>query len=211
MVAPNSPSPRANDSSVPVMMPGSASGSVIDAKTHEARAAQRSRRDLEPPVDGRDRQADRADHERKAHDGGGQRRAGPAERERRSRTTRRARCRSAPRLPNSTRSAKPTTTGGSTSGRCTIASTSVLPGKFEPREAIGDENRERQAADDADGRDARLSARMPSSSEVSPNMRLLAQSRSRTSPRPDAPARSEGSRAAAWPRRTCSPSTRAAG
>ena len=33
-----------------------------------------------------------------------------------------------PRLPSSTSSAKPTTTGGSTSGRCTIASTSVLPG-----------------------------------------------------------------------------------
>ena len=34
IVAPNSPRPRANDNSEPVMIPGSASGSVIDANTH---------------------------------------------------------------------------------------------------------------------------------------------------------------------------------
>ena len=80
MVAPNSPSARAKHSTTPAMMPGKASGKVTVRNTRTV-GAERGGGLLEPAVDRLKRKPDRADHERKAHDAAGQRRAGPAERE----------------------------------------------------------------------------------------------------------------------------------
>ena len=70
-----------------------------------------------------------------------------------------------PCVPKSTSSAKPTTTGGSTSGRCTTASKSVLPGKALAREHEGDGDGEGQARREpperdleAEGEDLQLAA-----------------------------------------------------
>ena len=81
MVAPNSPSARAKHSTMPAMMPGSASGSVTVRNTQAAlapsvAAASSSRRSI-ASIDSRIG----AHHQRKAHDAAGERRAGPAERE----------------------------------------------------------------------------------------------------------------------------------
>ena len=81
MVAPNSPIDRAKLRIAPAITPGSTSGRVTSPKHPERRGAERPGRLLEPPVDGLDRQAHGADHQREPHDGAGQRRPGPAERE----------------------------------------------------------------------------------------------------------------------------------
>ena len=80
MVAPNSPSALAKPSTMPAMMPGSASGSVTVKEHAPRRCAERAGGLLQPAVDGFDRQPDRPHHQRKPHDPAGQRRAGPAER-----------------------------------------------------------------------------------------------------------------------------------
>ena len=64
---------------MPAMMPGRMSGRVMVTKTQSAIGAERAGGRLQPAVDRLDRQADGAHHQRKAHDGAGQRRAGPAE------------------------------------------------------------------------------------------------------------------------------------
>ena len=81
MVAPNSPSALAKHSTMPAMMPGSASGSVTVRNDPEAVGAERRGGVLQPAVDRLERQPDRAHQQRKAHDAAGERRAGPAERE----------------------------------------------------------------------------------------------------------------------------------
>ena len=68
-------------STMPAMMPGSASGSVTVANTPRPVGAERRGGVLQPAVDRLDRQPDRPHHQRKRHDAAGQRRAGPAERE----------------------------------------------------------------------------------------------------------------------------------
>src|SRR5690348_6964577 len=130
IVAPNSPSPRANDSNVPVTMPGSASGSVIEKSTQSrdapsVRAATSSLRSIASidrriarTISGKPMTADAS--------------AAPVHRN--ASTTpnhRSSQLPIGPCLPKSTSSAKPTTTGGSTSGKWTIASTAVLPGNVK--------------------------------------------------------------------------------
>ncbi len=65
MVAPNSPSALAKHSTMPAMMPGSASGSVTVQNT-PGRRAERPAASLEPCVDRLDRQTDRPHQQRKA-------------------------------------------------------------------------------------------------------------------------------------------------
>ena len=82
MVAPNSPSALAKHSTMPAMMPGSASGSVTVSEQPASRlapsvaAASSSRRSI-ASIDSRIG----AHQQRKAHDAAGERGAGPAERE----------------------------------------------------------------------------------------------------------------------------------
>ena len=80
MVAPNSPIALAKHRIMPAMMPGTISGRVTVRNT-QARFPQGSCRLLQFLVDRLDRQADGAHHQREAHDGTGERGAGPAERE----------------------------------------------------------------------------------------------------------------------------------
>ena len=80
MVAPNSPSALAKHSTMPAMMPGSASGSVTVANTQAGVAPSVAAADLEPPVDRFDRQPDGAHQQRKSHHAAGECGAGPAER-----------------------------------------------------------------------------------------------------------------------------------
>ena len=82
MVAPNSPNPRANDRSVPVMIPGTASGKRDRRKDPKGRSAQGPRGNFQPAIDRLDRQPDRAHHQRKAHDGGSERGPRPSKRQR---------------------------------------------------------------------------------------------------------------------------------
>ena len=81
MVAPNSPSALAKHSTMPAMMPGSASGSVTVRKTQNrlapsVAAASSSRRSI-ASIDSRIG----AHQQRKPHHAAGERGAGPAERE----------------------------------------------------------------------------------------------------------------------------------
>ena len=55
------------------------SGRVTVRKTQSGLAPKVPRRRLQAPVDRLDREADRPHHQREAHDGAGERRAGPAE------------------------------------------------------------------------------------------------------------------------------------
>src|SRR5579862_1744031 len=167
IVAPNSPNPRAKDNSIPVTMPGSASGSDTVAKTNSAdppsvRPATSRRRSIDAndrriarTISGKPMIADAS--------------AAPVQRNANTMPNQRSRKPPiGPCVPNSTSSAKPTTTGGSTSGRCTIASNSVFPGN--------DARASRYAMEIANGRLAstlviatrRLSATMPSSLAVGP-------------------------------------------
>ncbi len=75
-----------------------------------------------------------------------------------------------PRLPSRTSSAKPTTTGGSTSGRWTIASKSVLPGNEKRASTYATTIAIGRLASTLTSATRRLSARMPTSSGPSPNI-----------------------------------------
>ena len=89
-------------------------------------------------------------------------------------------------VPNSSRSTKPTTTGGSTSGRCTIASSRIFPGKSLAREHVREHDRERQARHHAEQRD--LEAQQDDLRFVSWSRRRLGSPRvSRSVPTSDAP------------------------
>ena len=79
MVAPNSPIALAKHRIAPAIMPGRQSGRVTVTNTQSGWAPSVPAAALQPRVDGLDRQADGAHHQRKAHDRAGQRRAGPAE------------------------------------------------------------------------------------------------------------------------------------
>ena len=79
MVAPNSPIALAKHRIMPAMMPGRVSGSVTVANTQSGLAPSVAAACFELAVDGLDRQADGAHHQRKAHHRAGQRRARPAE------------------------------------------------------------------------------------------------------------------------------------
>ena len=80
MVAPNSPSARAKHKSTPAITPGKASGKVTVKNTRMIGPKRRGGV-FKPSIDRFEGEPDRANHERKAHDAAGQRRAGPAERE----------------------------------------------------------------------------------------------------------------------------------
>ena len=79
MVAPNSPSALAKASTMPAMMPGSASGNVTVTNDQKRLAPSVDAASSSRAVDGLDRQPDRAHQQREGHHAAGERRAGPAE------------------------------------------------------------------------------------------------------------------------------------
>ena len=81
ITAPNSPSPAANAVTAPASTPGAISGSVMETNRSSGAGAQRARGVLQSAIDVLERDADRAHHQRKGHDRGGQRGAGAGERE----------------------------------------------------------------------------------------------------------------------------------
>ena len=81
IVAPNSPSAFAKPMMRPASTPGSASGSVIVRNTQKGLRAKRRGRFFDVAIHALDAEAHRADDQRKGHDAGRQRGAGPAERE----------------------------------------------------------------------------------------------------------------------------------
>ncbi len=130
MVAPNSPSERANASTVPTIMPGSVRGSVIVINTRQRpapsvraacsslRSTPSSPRRIARTISGNDitAAAMTAPRQLKA-------KLMPNHSYRRSPIN--------PRRPMAMRSRYPTTTGGSTSGKCRRLSSSALPGNLQ--------------------------------------------------------------------------------
>ena len=134
------------------MMPGNASGSVIDAKTHAREPPNVRRRRFEAPVDGLDRQANRTDHQREAHDRRRERGAGPAEREDDSEPfVEQAADRSALAEEHEKREADDDRRQHERQMHDGVDQD--FAGEPRAREHVGDENGDRQAADDADDRD----------------------------------------------------------
>ena len=81
ITAPNSPRPAANAVTAPARMPGAISGSVIEKKRSNGPAPSVRAASSRPRSSPLERDADRAHHQRKRHDGRGQRRAGAGERQ----------------------------------------------------------------------------------------------------------------------------------
>ena len=127
IVAPNSPSARAQQSTAPAMSDGRIMGRVTRRKTCKPRRAERARRVLEPPIGGPERGLDGEDEEGHRDERLREDRAADMEGEvhaRRDRgTDRRAHF-----LPSASRSAMPPTTGGSTIGSRVSACTRLRPG-----------------------------------------------------------------------------------
>src|SRR5882672_7542923 len=129
MVAPNSPRLRANESRTPVMTPGSASGSVMVRKTptRPAPSVLAAASSLRSIVSNDSLIA-------RTISGNPMMPAASAAPVQRKATTIPNHCSrispSGPRRPKRSSRKNPTTTGGSTSGRCTTASNRAFPGKL---------------------------------------------------------------------------------
>ncbi len=128
IVAPNSPSARAQHSTAPAAMPGATSGSVTRRNVGPPAGAERGGGLLVAGVGAAQRALDRDHQERHRDERLGEHHAGGGERQRDPERARRASAPTRPRRPKTSSSATPPTTGGSTSGTVTSARTSRRPG-----------------------------------------------------------------------------------
>src|SRR3954468_17420382 len=129
IVAPNSPRLRAKESSIPVRIPGRMSGRVTLANTHRGGAPSVAAAASSPG-------STASSDWRTARTSSGRpitAQASAAPVQRKMKVMPRNSSRKAPigpRRPSNSRRKYPTTTGGSTKGRCTTASSRLLPGKL---------------------------------------------------------------------------------
>ena len=128
MVAPNSPSARAQHSTAPAATPGADQRQRDVGEGGPPAGAERRGGLLVAAVGGAQRTLDGDDQERHRHERLGQHDTGGGERQRDAERARRASRRAARAGPKTSSSATPPTTGGSTSGTVTRARTSRRPG-----------------------------------------------------------------------------------
>ena len=148
----------------------------------EARAAERPRRDFEPLVDGFDRQPDRAHHQREAHQRRRERRAGPAEREHDPEPF----VEQAPdgaALAEEHQQRKADDHRRQHERKVDDRIDHRLPGKRVARQSIGDGDRDRQAAENADHGHPEAQRQDSDLVRAETRHRLSRRPRSRISPR----------------------------